>query len=827
MRFFSFFTLLLLFPLGLSAQKTIVSGRVTEVNSGSPIAFANIFFKGSTTGTYSDEVGNYILETTESWDTLQVSALGYNDTIILLQPIDNQTVNISLTSSDYVLGEVVVLAGENPAFEILRQVVNNKPQNNPTQYDTYKYKSYNKIQFDLNNFTDKIKKNFLFRPFPFVWQYQDSMANGVRYLPFLFKENIKEHYYKKNPKSYQEYIVAKQTAQFFKGEKIEEFITDMYLDPNVYDNFVVLLDKSFPSPINDNFQRFYKYFLADTLTQIDGLPCHHIRFSPRGKNDVAFTGDIYIHDSTYAVKRVDLNFSSKANVNFVRSFWLRMDYEWINQQHWFNKKSTVLADFTVVENSAELTGFFGRRYSDYQNVELNQPIDDQYFTPVEEVVEKDSAARRSTDFWETQRVESLSAEEKNIFTLVDTIAKNQKFKVIKGIFETFGTGWMPLPKLDIGNIFTFYSWNDVEGSRLKFGARTSSKSEFPLKLEGYLAYGTRDKRFKYFAKTDFIFNKDYGKHNLIGLSYKKDADQIGRSYTTIPIDHFATFLLQIAPFDSRTFLTEKKAYLERQWFKGFVTRITLFQNSVEPFGDYNFLTINDDGTNTPISQFNLSGWKFSSRFAWGEQNLNAKFYDKESVFFLLKYPVVSLEFTAGIKDFLNSDFDYQRLNIRVEHQQRMNRLGYLSYNIEAGKIWGTVPYPFLGIPFGNQAVLADKVSFNMMNYQEFASDEYLAVHLEHHFEGLIFNKIPGVRNLKLRLFLLGRMFAGRLSEKNNAANWAFPERLYAIEEPYFEVGFGIENILKLGRVDLTWRLNYLDHEDTYRFLPKPSFQFRF
>ena len=179
------------------------------------------------------------------------------------------------------------------------------------------------------------------------------------------------------------------------------------------------------------------------------------------------------------------------------------------------------------------------------------------------------------------------------------------------------------------------------------------------------------------------------------------------------------------------------------------------------------------------------------------------------------------------KDKLESQFDYTKISFRAEHQLKMNRLGYFSYLVEGGKIWGTVPYPFLAIPFGNQAILTDRASFNMMNYLEFAADEYVVLHLEHHFEGLFLNRIPGIRKLKLREFLLAKTFMGNLSDKNNEFHWAFPQRLHAIEEPYVEVGFGIENILKLGRVDFTWRLNYLDHENVYRFLPKLSFQFRF
>ncbi len=809
------------------AQKTLVFGRVTETKAGSPVAFANVYFIDTNTGTYSDELGNFLLETTEKVDSFALSALGYKDTVIAIQKGIQQEVNVKLVAQDYELSEVVVTVGENPAFEILRNVVANKQYNNPEQYDTYQYRSYNKIQFDLNNFTDKIKKNFLFRPFPFVWEYQDSMPNGVRYLPFLFKENVRQHYYRKSPKGYKEYVLGKQNAQFFRGKNIEKFIEELYLNPNIYENSVIILKKSFPSPIHDRFKRYYNYTLADTLTYLDGLPCYHIHFSPKGYGSVAFNGDMYIHDTTYAVKRIDLNFSIEANVNFVRSFWLRMDYDWIDKQNWFIKENTVLADFTVVENSPELTGFFGRRFSEYKEIVLNQPIDKDRFNPVETFIETESMDEKDEQFWAMERSDTLMREEKDIFHLVDTIQRSPRFKLIKKVVEVISTGWFPLNGFDIGEVTSLYSFNDIEGSRLRVGLRTSPKSTFPLSAQGYLAYGTRDERWKYMGELNLRLSNSFGKHTLIGARYRQDVDQLGRSYTAIPIDHFLTYLLQIAPFDDRTFVEDQSVYVERQWFLGFVTRLSVFRQNVQPFGEYNFYKKSDASADEVVSGFRMGGLTFSGRFAFGQHDISAQFYDKDNIFFMIRYPVVSFELTYGKKGVLDSDFDYRRARLRVEHQQRVGRIGYLSYLIEGGKVWGEVPYPFLAIPFGSQSVLANRASFNMMNFLEFASDEYLAVHLEHHFEGILFNKIPGIRKLKLRFFLLARLFMGNLSSVNNEATWRFPEGLYPIEHPYGEVGFGIENILKLGRIDFTWRLAYRDHPDTYFFLPKPSFQVRF
>ena len=112
------------------------------------------------------------------------------------------------------------------------------------------------------------------------------------------------------------------------------------------------------------------------------------------------------------------------------------------------------------------------------------------------------------------------------------------------------------------------------------------------------------------------------------------------------------------------------------------------------------------------------------------------------------------------------DFEFQRIQGMLEHHLRLNKWGYLSILVEGGVIYGELPYPLLYVPNGNPLVLNDDRAFNLMNYLEFVSDKYVSVQLEQHFDGLLFNKIPGVRKLKLRSFLLGKLYYGTLRPEN-------------------------------------------------------------
>lgn len=807
-------------------QKTIVYGRIVESGSSGPISFATIHFAETQNGAYTDELGNYYLESEVPLEQIIVSAIGYRDTTIHILPGIKQSIRIELSLANYMLDEVVVMAGENPAFEILRKVIKSKPKLDPKHLTTYTYKSYNKTQFDLNNFSDKIKKNFLFRPFPFIWQFQDSMQNGVRYLPFLFKENRREHYFRKDPQMYREFVTGRNTAQFFRGPKIEQFIDELNFQPNIYDNFILILNKSFPSPVNDHFERYYHYLLDDTTRIIDGHNCQHLHFYPRNKNDVAFVGDMYIDELSFAVVQMNLSFSIEANINFVRSFGVRMNYQPVQESSWFLKKVVILADFTVVENASELTGFFGRRHSEYFDFTINNSVPDSLFSGVEEVIDRIDVSQSNDHFWHSARIMELSDEEKGIFQLVDTIQDNWKFKAFKTTFTALASGYIPTGPIETGNIMTFFSTNSVEGIRFKAGFQTPEDSPFLLQPKGYIAYGLKDRRWKYHGQLNWIFQRGQTDRTLIGLQTQRDAEQLGLSNFALPLDHILTSLIQFAPLQSRTYVTRSSGYIERQWFNGFVTRLGIEQQKVEPFGNYTFHAL-EGGQSTPITQFQLSGLTFSGRFAIDDPYVNATYNSPGKRYFMSKKPVVAWNVTYSKKEFLRSDFDRTSVSLRVEHDQKVNRWGYLSYSVEAGKIWGTVPYPFLSTPTGNQTLFAERTAFNMMNFMEFATDEYVACHLEHHFEGLFFNLFAFNKWTKLRELIFAKAYWGQLNEKNNAKSWAFPKNMQTLTEPYIEVGFGIENILKISRIDFSWRLNYLQHEDVYSFLPKPSFQLRF
>lgn len=818
--------LLLLVAPFAHGQRTRILGSVADAVTGQRLPFINVALDRGQVGTITDSLGNFVLETNRKFDSLRVSSVGYRTEVLPVVQGVTEEIDILLRPLSYELGEVRVLPGENPAFRILRKVIANKPLNTPERLDAYEYGVYHRVRFDLNNFTDKAKKNFILRPFDYIWDHADTTEEGVSYLPILMTEESREVFYRKSPQARKEVIRGRRDYKFFRAPRIMEFVKDMYIDPNIYNNYVVILDKSFPSPINDFYRRNYRFVMMDSLVQVDGRSCYHIAFRPKGKSDVAFTGEMFIDDSTFAVVQVDVAFSIEANINFVRNYWIRQNYSLVEGKQWFLTRSQVLGDFTVVENSKEMTGFFGRKTTELSDIKMNEPREDDFYSRLDPVLEADSAYSRSDGFWEMERPDTLSQKELELIGMVDRLNSDPKWKRTEAVIRLFAEGYLEVGPIDLGNVFTFYSWNTVEGHRAKLGFRTNRRFSETVTLGGYAAYGFGDQRWKGGGFLDFSFPEKRNRRMAFGANYRNDLMQQGRTENQLPLDHVLTSLVRISGAFRRMMAEEANAYMERQWFTGFSTRLGVFRDHFSPL-ERDFKMSDGSGSTSLAEDFTASGLRLGIRFGWGQKLLPADYDAVDSSFFAQRFPTVSLEVNAGFRGMYGGQFDYQHIRLKVQHRQRANKLGYLQILTEGGIINGTVPFPLLHSPAANPLVFNDDRAFNLMNYMEFAADRYVALHLEHHFEGFFFNKIPGLRLLKLREFVFARAFYGSLTDTNANGPFALADGMTQMTHPYAEVGFGIENILKVARIDFTWRLTHLDGPNVLPFVVKPSFYFRF
>lgn len=814
----------LLLGCGALGQQTTVNGIVFDGESVVPLPFVKVFYKGTQVGCASDTTGHFSLSISDKllvWDTIVVSYLGYISQEVAIQRGQNQDITIRLQSTLFIeYDEVTVVAGDNPAWRYLRKIIAHKDDNNPDRYSFYSTEQYAKIRFDLNNFTDDIKKNILLRPFDYIWDNTKKTDEGVQYLPVLMTEKHSMFYHRKDPYQDRSVVLGEKTTGLA-GPNLMKFTNDLYVTPNVYDNFITILDKSFPSPLNDNYKQNYKFYLEDSIYS-EGNVTYHIRFLPKHQRELGFVGEMYVDSASYAVKEIHLRFDVMSNVNFVRSYYISQFYQQVEGKHWMLAESQVLGDFTVLENSSDLTGFFGRKKALFSNYTIGQPIDERLFKGLEPEVYEDSALVRNEAYWETFRADSLSPEERVLFSVTERIQNDPAFRLRKNLILTFVTGYIPLKGIQIGNAYNFYSYNPIEHSRLKFGVRNAPES--PIEFSAFGAYGTFDKRWKY--GTSASWNMSKKGISRIGGAYRADIEQISRSFNLIDMDHIFSSLVQIGATNSRNYVTDFKAFFEQSLMLGTVLRAEYFHKEFSPVAGNAYIQI-QNGVPIERERYRMNGVAATFKFSYLYQKIRGDFYDEFDYYKeYRKFPDLAIRYEFTDKALFGSDFDMQKVKMSLRQKVNAKKLGYFTYTLEVGKTFGTVPYVALDIPFGNQLIVADETSFNLMRFMEFASDQYAAVHFTHHFNGLILDRIPLINKLKWRSLVFGKAFFSSISDANNQQNYLFPTGLIGGKQPYYEVGFGLENIFKFGRIDFAWRLTPGVGE-YYYFIVKPSFRFSF
>ncbi len=807
-----------------AAQSVTVKGKVVERGSGETLPYTHVFIKGTSVGTTSDNDGTFTLtydKRAVKSDSLFVSYLGYNTYKVSLASIKDEIL-VTLAPDMFELGEFVIRPGENPAWAILRHAIANKKTNDIKNAKAYKCEEYSKIRFDLNHFTENIKKNLLLKPFDYIWANVDTTKEGVTFLPVLIVEKFIRHYNRVDPAGSTDELLATNTTGLA-GPKLMAFVQDLYQAPDFYNDYVVILDKNFPGPLNENYTNNYKFHLSDSIESAHGK-VYKIIFKPKQKHDLAFTGDMLIDSTTGGLKEINVRFDILANINFVRSFFIHQEYELLNGKDWVVSSSNVLGDFTVIENSSDLTGFFGRKNSTFKNYKIGAPTPNALLKQHTKEVESDSATNRSAAYWERARYSELTKPDEEVFKMSNRLEKDPAFLFRKNLVVAIATGYYHIKYIDVGNLFTFYSHNPVEGDRYKFGLKTSDKTVPYLSLGGYGAYGMKDEQWKYAASGELHLTRKKYPKLYIGANYKYDIEQLGQSFNALALDHVFSSLIQVGAADaSRNYVTEGNIYIDRTLLPGLVLLAGHFNNIYSPTAGFKYQYRNGPYV-ASTDHYEADGLTATLKYSYQNQGLRGEFYDQDGWRKnFSKYPEVSVQYKYADNILTGSEQTFQKLRLSLKQQIRAKKLGYFQYFIEAGKTFGVVPHPFLDYPSGNQLILNDDYAFNLMKFMEYVSDEYVSVHLAHHFEGLGLDRIPYVNKLKWRSFVFAKAYFGNLSELNKTASYIIPNGVKIAKEPYYEVGFGFENIFKIARIDFVWRLTDRNTPDVYYFLVKPSF----
>jgi len=808
----------------LFAQKTIVYGKVIDAVSKQTVPAAPVYFLGTKSGTVTDMDGNFRIETYYSSDTLRCSAMGYAEKSVRIKQGTSTQVNFELVESNTTAVVVVRPKDEpNPAIALMKKVIDNKKINNREKLDAYEYEAYNKVEFDINNIKAAIGDKKLLKPFEFMLEGIDTTQEKP-YLPVFMTESLSDYYFRRNPKISKEIVKATRVSGV-ENQSINQFLGDMYQNVNVYDNELIVFSKSFTSPVAAYALGFYDYGLVDSAF-IDKKWCYKLEFFPRRKQELLFHGEMWIHDTTYAIVRIDATISEDANINWIKQFSVHQEYDQVEPEVWMLVKDQLFVEFNLSERKV---GVYGRKHSSYDHFVINKPKEDKFYQGYSDIIVDPNSSLHDDTYWLEHRHEALSKKEERIYNMADTLKTLPQFKTVADVINLFVQGYKVIGNFELGPYYTFYSFNPIEGNRLRLGGRTSNEFSKKLMLEGYVAYGFRDERFKYGGGALYIFNKN--PRMAIGLNAKRDMEQLGLGAGAFRQDNILSSVFRRNPANKLTDVTDFTTYFEKEWLYGLSNKLIFKHRELRPAGNKYTYTRFLPLTNTfaPEDALITSEVTLYTRFAFKEKFVYGEF---ERISLGTNYPQIELAYTVAIPKLLSAEYRYQRAQIQVIDKVRFGPFGYCNFTLQAGKIYGNLPYPMLQMHQGNETFFYDEASYNTMNYFEFVSDRWASLWASYHAEGLFFNKIPLMRKLNWREVASAKFLVGGYDLRNDEKlsrdfNGDGIADIYLLKQPYLEAALGVENIFKVLRIDALWRLSYLDHPDIVKFGFRAKLQFEF
>ena len=820
--------LFVLFALTSSIfAQTKVSGIVVD-KSNRPVPFANIAFQNSTEGVVSNEDGLFYLESPKTYKVIVVTSVGFSDKEIVLEKSVTYKLTVQL-SEVLSLNEVVIYSGKtskknNPALDILRKIWERRRKNGLHLFRQYQMEKYEKVEFDLNTIDSAYMKKKLFKGMEFIFNQVDtSKITGKTYLPIFINEALSDVYGDNQINKVKVKTKANKTSGFNGNQQILAFVDDLYSDFDIYDNHLTFFDKSFTSPLSKTGIDVYNYVLRDS-SFIDDKWCYNIVFYPRRKNELTFKGDFWVSDTTFAIKNINMAATKSANINWVKDIYIEQEFEVMNDSVFLLTKDYMMTDFALNKKDKS-KGIYGKRTTFYRDHKFNIEKPEKFYKEEVNYLDKE-VYNKSEEFWEENRFEKLTKDEKGVYKMLDTLQTVKKFQRLYSLVEILDSGYINYNGLDFGPIYAMVGQNSVEGLRLRTGLRTYFGPNDPWRLQSYIAYGFKDDKIKYGVTGKWMVNDK--KRIILSAGNRRDIEQIGASLTTtndvLGRNYASSGLITVGSNNKLTNVSLSNVQIEIEPIKNltFATGVsykTLISASPEFSLDYY----------TDLSQTTLK-----SQVKQSEVNLQVEYTpNKKPIAFGVErdvadspYTTLFMIYSQGFKNLFSSDFDYKKLQLYYKQPIIIGPLGRSNVTVEMGKTFGYIPLGLMSVVPGNQSLFDIANTFSNLQYYEFVADQYVTFKWDHDFHGRFFGRIPFMRKLNWRENIGFKSVYGTVSDENRMIN-ASGLVYNAPEKVSWEYSAGIGNIFKFFRVDFSWRGNYLEMPDANKFAVKISMGFHF
>lgn len=762
--------LFLFFAAYAYSQNYRITGKILDAKTNKPLSFATIKVIETGTGTNADNRGEFILNVKEGSYNLVTSYIGYfTDTSSFFIQEENSERNIFLNPTE-IYTEVIEVAGEDPAYEIIRKAIKYK-QIFKRDLNEYSYDAYSKFvaRSNLNLYSDTSLK-------------KDSM--GMNILGILESETV--GYFRKPDEEKQIVTAKRETANIIRGFAIPLIV-------NFYDESIDLGENKIPGPVADDAFDHYDYKLIGT-TSIDSTTVFKISVINTSSLLPQFLGNIYVIDSLFALIKVDLETNSEVvkGINKLefrqkfsqetdkekKNFWMPTDVEIFGEGRFAGLIKVKIDVFTII--------------SDYRlNEKAPQDIWDDVVVKVEKEAKKDSS------YWNKNQLIKNTTDEKAAYKVIEK-SINEKPDVSFGLTGiSFGKNF----NLDL---LETYKFNSVAGHQL--GLKINYAKDFGrVNSSLYYGYGFDDKK----AKVKFDFSTQLLRDRSLRLNIS------GGSYLFSPfmkrglMDDLLNILYTLG--------TKKDRYAYYNYLgfnanviKGIIPQIALGlgyqqaeRTSAKVNSDYSIIKrpnsysmqpiINDDIRRSISVILRIDPNNYRA-IDWGDGDFTR--------FRITEFPYVTLSYENASKDLLKSTFDNRKYSIELYGSNKFSSRIRPAYKMGLKFMNGSVPYQDL-LYFDVFKSVDDAMTFAAMDYNEFAGTQLAYFNIENNFGKFFPRNIPLLNTIDLILFFN----VGRSLISDDAQKMLLNNFVKSTDGTFMEAGFALANVLDVVRLNFGWRLN--------------------
>lgn len=817
------FALFLLFlSIEISAKKEII---VVDSITKEPLPFATIIsLKDKGFYLQTDTTGRVAYSPYLKKSIMKVNYTGYGEKIFEI-PTNDSTFIISLNPIPFDLNDVYIKPKKekyskknNPAVDLVKRLRKETEKHNPEDSMFYSYDKYEKTLIGISNFNNNFDGKFMGKQGKFLENYVDtSPVTGSRLLDLILKEKASTRIIRNKPHIDKEIIWGYRTDgidEILNQQNMKVLLEDVVREVDIFKPNINLLQNRFVSPLSSIGPDFYKYYLSDTV-YIGKDKCLELSFIPHNAQSFGFNGKIYVvaEDTTMFIKKVTMRTPHDINLNFLKDLYISQSFikDSVGNHHKYF--DDVVVEMQIISGTPE---FYGRKTTHYDNFSFKERDDlKDFYKKIGFQFDLTDSINNTAQFWNLKRMVPLTPSERRMQNMTKEMRKVPIFywgEKFVGLMESgYLTSWKP-SKFDIGPLNTLISFNSVEGVRLRFGGMTMAALNPHFFAKGYVAYGTKDHKWKYSATLEYSFPKkkahgyEWPRHGFYA-SYTYDIDQIGQHYLFTNQDNIFLSLKR----KSSDLVTYRHLVMG-----GYV--LELPNNfSVECGLKY---TVQESTRWLPfifpdgrvILSYRQSAFNISLRWAKGE-----KFIQGRSTRLLVNMDpwIIQLTHEFGPKKLFGAYFTTNTTELSVQKRFWFSAFGYIDIIAKGGKTWDPVFFPALMWSNANLSYTIQPESYSLLDPMEFANDSYASLDFTYFGNGVLFNHIPGINKLNLREAITFKGLIGTLSDKNNPYKnnslLLFPTNTRAMKmtkTPYIELGAGIDNIFSILRVDYVWRLTY-------------------